>query len=264
MPPPGKPNRAAGAAQLAWIDQALELVSTGRCAALVTGPVSKQVIARSGARGSRSFRGHTEYLAKRLAAEEVVMAFAAQQFATSLVTTHLPLRRVARAITAFGVESASFWLAQLLCDLGRGSVRIAVAGLNPHAGEQGLLGGEELNVIGPGIVRARRRIARARLPARLVGPMAAESAFRLAAAGEFHGVVSMYHDQATIACKLLGFGEAVNVTLGLPIIRTSVDHGTAYDLAGTGRASDAGMRAAIALAIELANVADYRRLGTSP
>jgi 4-hydroxythreonine-4-phosphate dehydrogenase len=252
---PGKPNRAAGAAQLAWIDAACDLVRDGRCSALVTGPVSKEAIASSGAAGARSFRGHTEHLAARLGAREVVMAFALdrarRKLATALVTTHLPLAKVARAITRENVAEACFWLARLLADLGQQRATIAVAGLNPHAGESGLLGREEIDVVKPGMQRASARLHRNRIRARLIGPIGAESAFRLAAAGEYDGVVAMYHDQATIACKLMGFGEAVNVTLGLPIVRTSVDHGTAYDLAGTGRASADGMRAAIQLAAEL-------------
>ncbi len=252
---PGKPTRAAGAAQLAWIDQACDLVASGRCSALVTGPVSKEVVASSGA---AKFRGHTEHLAERLGAREVVMAFALERaagwFATSLVTTHLPLRRVPAAITPERVASASYWLAKLLADLGEARAAIAVAGLNPHAGEGGLLGGEEIAAIAPGIVAAKRRLARARLRSSLRGPLGAESAFRLAAAGAYQGVVAMYHDQATIACKLLGFGEMVNVTLGLPIVRTSVDHGTGYDLAGKNAADPAGMRAAIALAARLASI----------
>jgi 4-phospho-D-threonate 3-dehydrogenase / 4-phospho-D-erythronate 3-dehydrogenase len=134
-------------------------------------------------------------------------------------------------------------------------VRIAVAGLNPHAGEDGLLGIEEQTVIAKGIARARKRLAKAGLgqgtQVELVGAVPAESAFRRAANGDFAGVVAMYHDQATIPMKLLGFGEAVNVSLGLPIIRTSVDHGTAYDIAGTGKASADGMRSAIKLARRL-------------
>jgi 4-hydroxythreonine-4-phosphate dehydrogenase len=259
---PGKPNADAGAAQLAWIDQACDLVRSGACDALVTGPVSKRWIATGRTRAARRFRGHTEHLAARVGAEEVVMAFVGGALATALVTTHLPLRRVARAITAAGVATTCFWLAHLLARLGKAAPKIAVAGLNPHAGEGGLLGDEERVHIAPGIARARARLRRARLPAELSGPVGAETAYRLARDGHFDGVVAMYHDQATIAGKLLGFGELANVTLGLPIVRVSVDHGTAYDLAGTGRASDAGMRAALALAARLAQPAS--RPGPQP
>jgi 4-hydroxythreonine-4-phosphate dehydrogenase len=238
---PGVPSRAAGAAQLAWIDEALELTRAGVADAMTTGPVSKLTIASSGARGARGFLGHTEHLQKRLGAREVVMAFASERLTTSLVTTHLPLRRVARALTSRGVAAATFWLACLLRALGRSTQRLAVASLNPHAGEGGLLGDEEASVIAPGMRAASRRVrswaaSRGALELSLEGPLGAESAFRRAAAGELDGVVAMYHDQATIASKLLDFGHAVNVTLGLPFVRTSVDHGTAYDIAGRGAA----------------------------
>jgi 4-hydroxythreonine-4-phosphate dehydrogenase len=252
VPPPfGAPTPAAGRAELAWIDEATDLVRAGTAAALVTGPVSKLAIATSGAPDSAGFRGHTEHLADRLGAREVVMAFRSEQITTALVTTHLPLALVSGAITEVAVATSAFWLADLLLKLGVARPRLAVAALNPHAGEGGLLGDEEATRIVPGIARARARLSRSKRPAEIVGPIGAESAFRQAARGAFDGVLAMYHDQATIPCKLLGFGEAVNVTLGLPIVRTSVDHGTAYDIAGTGRADARGMREAIALAVRL-------------
>jgi 4-hydroxythreonine-4-phosphate dehydrogenase len=210
------------------------------------------VIAQSGAPGAQRFRGHTEHLAERLGVDEVVMAFATERFSTALVTTHLALKRVPRAITPEAVEASCYWLTRLLRDLGRRRPVIAVASLNPHAGEAGLLGDEEQTAIKPGMERAKLRLAREKRRGKLRGPVGADTAYRKAAEGAIDGVVAMYHDQATIACKLLGFGEAVNVTLGLPIVRTSVDHGTAYDLAGSGRASDEGMRAALSLAGSLA------------
>ena len=252
---PGKPSKAGGAAQLAWIDEALALVVSGACGGLVTAPASKASIAASGARGASRFRGHTEHLASLLRAPHVVMAFANARMATALVTTHLPLRKVPRAITPAGVTLACLELEALLERLGHDEPRIAVAGLNPHAGEGGLLGDEESRLIVPGMVEACERAAAEDRTIRLAGPIGAESAFRLAASGVYQGVVAMYHDQATIACKLMGFGELVNVTLGLPIVRTSVDHGTAYDLAGTGKASCDGMRAALTLGDLLARAA---------
>lgn len=250
--PFGRPDAAAGAAQLAWIDEASDLVRSGVAAALVTGPVSKHAIATSGAPGAAGFLGHTEHLARRLGAPEVIMAFASEKLVTALVTTHLPLARVPEAITPERVGSAVYWLARLLRSLGDRRPRVAVAALNPHAGEGGLLGDEETTRIAPGMALARARLDEAGVKAELLGPMGAETALRLAVAGEWGGVVCMYHDQATIPEKLLGFGEAVNVTLALPIVRTSVDHGTAYDRAGTGAADARGMRAAIALAVRLA------------
>ena len=254
---PGAPGKAAGAAQLAWIDAATDLVAAGRADALVTGPVSKGAIARSGARGSSGFLGHTEHLAARLSAPEVTMAFHNGALTTSLVTTHLPLSAVARAIRPPAVARAVFWTAWLvdrLHDAGKkkhARPRIAVAALNPHAGERGLLGPEEERAITPGMTLARRRIDDANIAVDLFGPVPAESAFRIASSGGYDAVVAMYHDQATIPMKLLGFGEAVNVSLGLPIVRTSVDHGTAYDRAGKGTADPRGMIEAMILAARL-------------
>ena len=243
----GKPSRAGGAAQLAWIDAACDLVSSGAADALVTGPVSKDAIASSGARGARQFLGHTEHLQRRLRAKEVVMAFASDALTTALVTTHLPIRAVPRAITARSVGAATFWLGDFL-EKTRRRARVAVASLNPHAGERGRIGNEETR-IAAGISAARKRLGRRRVE--VVGPVPAETAFRLAARGEYDGVVAMYHDQATIPMKLLGFGDAVNVTLGLPIVRTSVDHGTAYDRAAQFDADARGMIAAMELAARL-------------
>jgi 4-hydroxythreonine-4-phosphate dehydrogenase len=251
---PGLPTRAAGAAQLAWIDAATDSVARREADALVTGPVSKEQIVRSRAPGSRGFLGHTEHLQQRLHAREVVMAFWSAALVTSLATTHLPLARVPRALSASLVARATYWLAWLLSRLSRRVPRIAVAALNPHAGEGGLLGGEERTRIAPGISRARTRLGKAGVAATIEGPIPAESAFRLAVAGRWDGVVAMYHDQATIPMKVIGFGEAVNVSLGLPIVRTSVDHGTAYDRAGAWSADSSGMRAAIELAAKLARV----------
>jgi 4-hydroxythreonine-4-phosphate dehydrogenase len=246
----GKPTKAAGAAQLAWIDAATDLVASGGADALVTGPVSKDAIARSGAPGSRGFLGHTEHLAARLGASEVTMAFHTERLTTSLVTTHLPLAAVPRAITQSGVARAAYWTAWLVDRLKNGG-SVAIAALNPHAGENGLLGHEEARAITPGIALARRRITAAGLDVKLEGPIPAESAFRIAASGRYDAVVAMYHDQATIPMKILGFGEAVNVSLGLPIVRTSVDHGTAYDRAGKGTADPRGMIEAMKLAARL-------------
>lgn len=245
----GKPTRASGAAQLAWVDAACDMVASGEADALVTGPVSKAAIVRGGA---RAFRGHTEHLQTRLGAREVVMAFWSPRLSTSLVTTHLPLARVPRAITAEGVARSACWLAWLLANVTDHAPRIAVASLNPHAGESGLLGSEERTRIAPGVALARARLRDARITATIDGPIPAESAFRLALGGAWDGVVAMYHDQATIPMKVASFGDAVNVTLALPIVRTSVDHGTGYDIAGRWIADASGMRAAIALAAALA------------
>ena len=280
LPAFGAPDHEGGAAQLAWVDEATDLVRAGLAAALVTGPVSKAAIAASGVPGADTFRGHTEHLAARLASPEVIMAFAGDDLVTALVTTHLAIADVPAAITPEAVASATFHLARLVAALRavpahtsrarrptsrqspssvHPSPRIAIASLNPHAGESGLLGREEIDRIAPGIQLARARLAAAHVPADLVGPIGAETAIRLAASGTFAGVVTMYHDQATIPSKLLGFGEAVNITLGLPIVRTSVDHGTAHDAAGTGRADPRGMIEAIRAALRLARAAAMER-----
>ncbi len=249
----GKPSRAGGAAQLEWIDFACDLVRGRDAEALVTGPVSKEAIVKSKAPGSKGFIGHTEHLQKRLRAKEVVMAFYGECLSTALVTTHLALAKVPRAITREGVERSTYFLGNLLLQLveKKSKVRIAVAGLNPHAGEHGLFGREEIELISPAIVRARARFAREKRKIEIAGPIPAESAFRLALNGSYDGVVAMYHDQATIPMKVASFGDAVNVSLALPIIRTSVDHGTAYDIAGKGIADPSGMLAAIDLAERL-------------
>lgn len=196
------------------------------------------------------------------------MAFAGEALITALVTTHLAIADVPAAITKEGVAASAYWLVRLVQALGKkgkrrspraasgrrpsaAAARVAVASLNPHAGEGGLLGREEIETIAPGVALARARLEGEGIAAELVGPIGAETAIRLAARGAYDGVLAMYHDQATIPSKLLGFGEAVNITLGLPIVRTSVDHGTGYDVAGTGRADPRGMREAIGAAIRL-------------
>lgn len=258
----GAPTARSGAAQLAYVDEACDLVKRGEADAMVTGPVSKDVIASSGARGSADFLGHTEHLQRRLKAREVVMAFYNERFTTSLVTTHLPIAKVPKAITKAAVARSTYWLARFLLDVMERAPRIAVCGLNPHAGEAGRLGGEESRAVTPGIAEARARLGRAKVA--LEGPVPSETAFRKAASsGAYDGVVAMYHDQATIPMKLVGFGESVNVSLGLPIIRTSVDHGTGYDIAGKGIADARGMREAIELAARMVSGARASRKRSS-
>lgn len=245
----GKPTSEGGAAQLAWIEAALAAVREGHADAMVTGPVSKSSIVSG---GMLTFRGHTEYLAARLGVKHVTMAFAGERYTAALTTTHLPLAKVPRAIDDNSVARALVHLGAYVA--ARAPLaerpRIAVCGLNPHAGEGGLLGHEEMR-IGAGIVTAQAIFARQELPVDVVGPLPAEAAFRAAQEGRYAGVLAMYHDQATIPTKLTGFGEAVNVTLGLPIVRTSVDHGTAYDQAGKGTADARGMVSALRLASAL-------------
>jgi 4-hydroxythreonine-4-phosphate dehydrogenase len=242
---PGKPNGRAGEAQLEYIEAGFTLVKSSSRAALVTGPVSKAAIAHSGLARARSFLGHTEWLQELDGAKSSVMCFVCDKLATSLVTTHLPLGKVPRAIKPAGVAAATVELARLLQHLGKKKPALAVASLNPHAGESELLGAEEARAIAPGVLQAKKLLGRSAL---ISGPIGAETAYRKAAQGGFDGVVAMYHDQATIPMKLLAFGNAVNVTAGLSIVRTSVDHGTAYDIAWQGRADAGGMLAALELA----------------
>ncbi|HEY1532512.1 MAG TPA: 4-hydroxythreonine-4-phosphate dehydrogenase PdxA, partial [Polyangiaceae bacterium] len=240
----GKPNAASGAAQLSYINEAYRLTKAGARRALVTGPVSKAAIAHSGVPGSEHFLGHTEWLRDLDHAALSVMCFAAGPLVSSLVTTHLPLASVPKALTPNAVRDATVQLAELLLALGKKRPTIAVCSLNPHAGESELLGQEERRAIVPGIRAAELRLGRR---VKLLGPLGAETAFRKAAAGVYAGVVAMYHDQATIPMKLVAFGDAVNVTMGLSIVRTSVDHGTAYDIAWQGVADADGMRSALEL-----------------
>lgn len=245
---PGRPSPAAGAAELQWINAAYDLARANR-ASLVTGPVSKAAIARSGAPGAARFRGHTEWLARRDGAAGTVMCFVSPRLSTSLVTTHLALSAVPRKLSPGSVEFATVELVRLLRALGKPRPEVAICSLNPHAGEKGLFGREEARAIVPGIARARRALG---ARGRLSGPIGAETAYRKATSGLYDGVVAMYHDQATIPMKVVAFGKAVNVTMGLSIVRTSVDHGTAYDIAWSGRADSSGMLAALDLARRLA------------
>jgi 4-hydroxythreonine-4-phosphate dehydrogenase len=235
-----------GRAQLDAIDTALALVVAQKANALVTAPVAKHVISLTG----EVFTGHTEYIAQRCESRTPVMAFWGPALRTSLVTTHLSLKDVSAALslskitTVIAVTARALWR-----DLAITKPRIVVCAVNPHVGENGLLGREEIEVIEPAVDAARDVLGDL---AQIDGPMGAETAFRLAKDGTYDSVVAMYHDQATIASKLLDFGDAVNVTLGLPLIRTSVDHGTAYDLAYTGRADHRPMLRALELAAKLA------------
>ena len=224
------------------LDDALEGVKRGQYDAMVTAPVQKSVIAASGV----PFSGHTEYLAERCGTPKPVMMLVAGGLRVALATTHLPLRRVPDAITQpLVLELLRIMHADLKNSFGIQNPRIAVCGLNPHAGEAGLLGDEELRHIRPAIDAARREGIEA------FGPLPADTAFVPREMAKADAFIAMFHDQGLPVLKHAGFGHAVNVTLGLPIIRTSVDHGTALTLAGTGRADVGSLRAAVELAIDL-------------
>ncbi len=240
---PGQLNRANGRYVLNLIDRAIDGAVKGEFDAIVTAPVQKSVINEAGI----PFTGHTEYLAERTGASLPVMMLATEELRVALATTHLPLKDVSAAIT---VESLCQVLGILDHDLrqwwGLKAPRIAVCGLNPHAGESGHLGTEEINVIAPAIARMRER------GVNVSGPVPADTAFVPARLAECDAVLAMYHDQGLPVIKHSGFDRAVNVTLGLPILRTSVDHGTALDLAGTGKADHRSLAAAIRLALSIA------------
>src|SRR5262245_30607446 len=239
---PGELNRKNARYALDLLDRAIDGATSGEFDAIVTAPVHKGVINDAGV----PFTGHTEYLAERTHAPLPVMMLATQDLRGALATTHLPLKDVSAAIT---IDSLCRVLEVLERDLqkwwGIVAPRIAVCGLNPHAGESGHLGDEEIRVIAPAITRMRER------GLRVAGPVPADTAFVPAQLAQYDAVLAMYHDQGLPVIKHSGFDRAVNVTLGLPILRTSVDHGTALDLAGTGRADASSLKAALRLAVDL-------------
>ncbi len=241
---PGHPDVANAGYVLRLLDRAVQGCRDGEFAAIATAPLNKAVINEAGI----AFSGHTEYLAAATAARAVVMMLVGGGLRVALATTHIPLARVASAITR---ESLALTLEILNRDLrdrfGIARPHIAVAGLNPHAGESGFLGREEIDVIGPVIEEARARGIDAD------GPWPADTLFVPARAKACDAILAMYHDQGLAPLKYASFGRGVNVTLGLALVRTSVDHGTALDLAGTGRADPSSMLAAIELADQLAS-----------
>jgi 4-hydroxythreonine-4-phosphate dehydrogenase len=240
---PGHPSADNAGYVLRLLDRAVLGCQQGDFAAIATAPVHKAAINEAGI----EFSGHTEYLAKATGARSVVMMLVGGGLRVALATTHLPLKAVPAAITRESLGSILDILdRELQGRFGIDRPHIAVAGLNPHAGESGYLGREEIDVIGPAIAAARQRGIDAD------GPWPADTLFVPARAQGLDAIVAMYHDQGLAPLKYASFGHAVNVTLGLPLVRTSVDHGTALDLAGTGRADPSSMLAAIELAAQLA------------
>jgi len=228
---------------LALLDRAVDGARGGEFDAIVTAPVHKGVINDAGI----AFTGHTEYLAQRSGATRAVMLLAADGLRVALATTHLPLKDVSAALTIESLcETATILAHELTRSFGIAAPRLAVCGLNPHAGEGGHLGREELDVIAPAIARLRSAGIDAR------GPLPADTVFLQQVLREFDAVLAMYHDQGLPVVKHAGFERTVNVTLGLPLLRTSPDHGTALDLAGSGRADPASLAAAVQLASQLA------------
>ena len=238
----GRATREGGAASLRYIEAAAEAVRCGVAAALVTAPINKEAIGLAGSR----FAGHTDLLAGLCGVERVVMMLAGGPLRVALVTHHIALADVPGALSAGAIAAtARITHASLRRDFGIGAPRVAVCGLNPHASDGGRFGNEERLVVEPAVSALQGEGIDAR------GPLPPDTCFVRAARGEFDVCIALYHDQGLIPLKLLAFDDAVNVTLGLPIVRTSVDHGTAYDIAGRGVASARSMVAAILLAVRI-------------
>lgn len=244
----GCDTEITGRASAENIEAAVELCQSGRIDAIATAPISKKAISLAG----YDYPGHTEFLAKLTGVEDFAMSFFAGQLRVVLLSTHVSLRSAIDNVTKDNlVDLIRFTDVHLSKLLGK-RPRIAVAGLNPHASEFGLFGNEERDEIEPAVNKCRNV-----LKIDASGPYSPDTIFLRGHNGEFDAIIACYHDQATIAVKSLSFGSAVNVTLGLPIIRTSVDHGTAYDIAGRGIADASSMKAAIGLAAELAAIAKH-------
>jgi 4-hydroxythreonine-4-phosphate dehydrogenase len=238
---PGVESAAAGKAAGGYIEAAVELCAAGSVDAIATAPINK----RSLFLGGYSFPGHTEFLAQLTGTEEYAMAFVAANLRIVLISTHVPLAEAIRLVERDRISRTINLTNRELKRWGIEHPRLAVAALNPHGAEGGLFGMEETSEIAPAIASCRVD------EIDVQGPYSADTVFLRASRGEFDAVIACYHDQAMIPVKCLSFGEAVNVTLGLPFIRTSVDHGTAFDIAGKGIAEHSSMIAAIKLAAEL-------------
>lgn len=245
---PGRPDSATATGTITAIERGVELALTGKAAAVVTNPIAKSVLYEAGF----TFPGHTEFLAdlgRRATGQPVtpVMMIAGPELRTIPVTIHIPLRDVPETLTTRMVyETGRIAAHDLRVRFGIASPRLAVSGLNPHAGENGALGHEDDAIVAPAIQQLRAEGIDA------FGPLPADTMFHAAARSTYDVAICMYHDQALIPAKALGFDDAVNVTLGLPFIRTSPDHGTAFSLAGTGTARPTSLIAALKMAAEMA------------
>jgi 4-hydroxythreonine-4-phosphate dehydrogenase len=245
---PGNPDSASASGTITAIERAVELTMTGKTTAVVTNPIAKSVLYGAGFK----FPGHTEFLAdlgRRVIGQPItpVMMIAGPELRTIPVTIHIPLRQVPQVLTTRMVyETCRIADHDLRVRFGLERPRLAVAGLNPHAGENGSLGSEDAAIVAPAIEQLRAEGIDA------FGPLPADTMFHAAARKTYDVAVCMYHDQALTPAKALGFDDAVNVTLGLPFIRTSPDHGTAFSLAGTGTARPTSLIAALSMAAEMA------------
>ena len=239
---PGTLSAESGRAAYDTICRAVADVQRGTVDAIATAPINKLAFSRAGL----TWKGHTDLLAHLTGSSFVAMMFWSDPLKVVLASVHVPLAEVPRVLTPDGVCQTIVLTARELPRFGIARPRLAITGVNPHAGEEGLLGSEEERILRPAIAQARQK------GVEIAGPFPADTLFVRAARGEFDAVVACYHDQGLIPVKLLAFGAAVNVTLGLPIIRTSVDHGTAFDIAGRGIADPSSMIAATLLAARLA------------
>jgi 4-hydroxythreonine-4-phosphate dehydrogenase len=242
----GEPTPETARAAAAALEEAVTLARRGELEAIVTGPVHKARMYEVGFR----FPGQTEFFAERCGVKDFAMCLTGGKLTVALVTAHVPLCKVPRALKQSDIVRIGLLLAEFVRSRGKNGPRIAVAGLNPHAGESGKLGLEEIEIIAPAVQELQSRIEDGE--SKIVGPVSPDTVFHRAIEGEFDAVLCMYHDQGLIPLKLHAFHSGVNVTLGLPFPRTSPDHGTAFEIAGKGIARPDSMIAAINLAVELA------------
>jgi len=239
---PGRPTCLGAQASLRYIEQAIHLIKKKKIDAIVTGPVSKEAISALG----KKFQGHTEFLAKAFKVKNFEMMFVSKKLRTIVVTRHIPIKSLSRAITKTKVYSTILLADQALRNFYKLKYpNIGVCGLNPHAGEGGRIGDEEIKHIIPAIKKAQRK------GIKVSGPYAADTLFSPLTAGTFDLIVTMYHDQGLIPVKTLYFNELVNVTVGLPFPRTSPAHGTAFNIAGQGIADHLSMKTAIEIAVQM-------------
>ena len=245
---PSEPTNETARAAAAALEEGVTLARRGEVEAIVTGPVHKARMYEVGFR----FPGQTEFFAERCGVKDFAMCLTGGKLTVALVTAHVPLHQVPRALKQSEIVRVGLLLAQFLRSRGKSAPRIAVAGLNPHAGESGKLGREEIEIITPAIGELNSSLVTHHPSLVFTGPVSPDTVFHRAIEGEFDAVLCMYHDQGLIPLKLHAFHSGVNVTLGLPFPRTSPDHGTAFEIAGKGIARGDSMIAAINLAVELA------------
>jgi 4-hydroxythreonine-4-phosphate dehydrogenase len=244
----GEPTVETARAAAAALEEAAKRANAGEIGAVVTAPIHKALMYQAGFQ----FPGQTEFFAARCGIENFAMLLTGGKLTVALVTAHIPLRDVAGALKQSEIVRVGLLLADFLRRRSRNMPRVAVAGLNPHAGESGKIGSEEIDIIAPAIAELNQSLLTSHQSPFFSGPHSPDTIFHRAVAGEFDAVLCMYHDQALIPLKLHAFDQGVNVTIGLPYPRTSPDHGTAFGIAGKGIARPDSMIAAINLAVELA------------